>query len=117
MIVLLLATSLILPAAPFQARAEEISVVVSGKPQDAAEVHKAGGRLYIDAQRVGTLYGGQVYWYAVSGRVRLTQRGRALQLVAGSDKALIGDRELKMGDAVLVRADRAFVPLSFLRGP
>ena len=53
----------------------------------------------------------------MSGRVRLTQRGRALQLVAGSDKALIGDRELKMGDAVLVRADRAFVPLSFLRGP
>ena len=117
MIVLLLAASLILPAAPFRARAEEISVVVSGKPQDAAEVYKAGGRLYIDAQRVGTLYGGQVYWYAVSGRVRLTLRGRALQLVAGSDKALIGDRELKMGDAVIVRADRAFVPLSFLSGP
>lgn len=115
-LVLLLVASLILPAAPFRARAEEISVVVSGKPQEAAEVHKVGGRLYIDAQRVGTLYGGQVNWYAVSGRVRLSVRGRALQLVVGSDKALIGDRELKLGDAVIVRADRAFVPLSFLSG-
>jgi len=116
-LVLLLAASFILPAAPLRARAEEISVVVSGKPQDAAQTYTAGGRLYLDAQRVGALYGGQVYWYNVSGRVQLSLRGRTLQLVAGSDKAVVGDRELKMGDAVIVRASRAFVPFSFLSGP
>jgi N-acetylmuramoyl-L-alanine amidase len=115
-LVLLTAVLTILSAAPSRARAGEIAVVVSGKAQEAAESYRAGGRSYIDAKRIGALYGGQVYWYAVSGRVQLTLRGRTLQLVAGSDKALAGDRELKMGDPVIVRASRAFVPLSFLTG-
>ena len=116
-LLLLPAILLILSAAPSRARAEEVSVVVSGKPQEAAETYKAGGKLYLDARRVGSLYGGQVYWYPVSGRVQLSLRGRTLQLVAGSDKAKAGDRELKMGDPMIVRVSRAFVPLSFLTGP
>jgi N-acetylmuramoyl-L-alanine amidase len=116
-LVLLLAASLILPAAPIRARAGEVAVVVSGKPQDAVETYLADGKLYLDVNRVGALYGGQVYWYAVSGRVRLSLRGRSLQLVAGSNKASAGDQELKMRDAVIVRVSRAFVPVSFLTGP
>ncbi|MDD5303703.1 MAG: N-acetylmuramoyl-L-alanine amidase, partial [Elusimicrobia bacterium] len=116
-LVLLLAASLILPAAPSRARAGEISVVVSGKPQDAAETYVAGGKLYLDAKRVGALYGGQVYWYPVSGRVQLSLRGRSLQIVAGSNKASAGDRDMKMSDAVIVRVSHAFVPVSFLSGP
>ncbi|MCM2304531.1 MAG: N-acetylmuramoyl-L-alanine amidase [Elusimicrobia bacterium] len=114
--VLLTAILSILPAAPLVARAEEIAVVVSGKAQEAAESYRAGGKAYVDAKRVGALYGGQVYWYPVSGRVQLSLRGRALQLVVGSDKATAGDRELRMGDPVIVRASRAFVPLSLLTG-
>lgn len=116
-LVLLLAASLILSTAPFRARAEEVSVVVSGKAQVAADLYKVGSKLYLDAQSVGALYGGQVYWYPVSGRIQLSVRGRALQLVVGSDKAMAGDREMKMGDAIILRVSRAFVPLSFLVGP
>jgi N-acetylmuramoyl-L-alanine amidase len=116
-LVFLLATALILPAAPSRARAEEVSVVVSGKAQTSIESYKAGGKLYLDAKRVGSLYGGQVYWYPVSGRVQLSLRGRTLQLVAGSEKATAGDREMKMADPVIVRVSHAFVPLSFLAGP
>ena len=107
-LVLLLAASVMLPAAPFRARAEEISV---------ADAYTVGGKPYLDAKRVGALYGGQVYWYPVSGRIQLTMRGRSLQLVVGSDKASAGDLKLKMRDAVIMRASRAFVPLSFLTGP
>lgn len=114
--VLLTAALWVLSAAPLRARAEEISVVVSGKAQETADSYRAGGKVYLDAKRVGALYGGQVYWYAVSGRVQLSLRGRTMQLVAGSDKALTGDRELRMKDPVIVRASRAFVPLSFLTG-
>ena len=71
-LILLLAASLILPAAPFRARAEGISVVVSGKAQDAAETYKANGKLYLDTKSVGALYGGQIYWYPVSGRVHVS---------------------------------------------
>jgi len=92
-------------------------VVVSGKPQEAADAYQADGRLYLDAKRVGELYGGQVYWYPVSGRIQLSMRGRSLQLVVGSDKATAGDLELKLAEPVIVRVSRALVPLSFLTGP
>lgn len=116
-LVLLPAILVLLCAAPSRARAEEVAVVVSGQPREAVEAYKAGGKLYLDAKSVGALYGGQVYWYSVSGRVQLSLRGRALQLVVGSDKAAAGDRELKLEDPVIVRVSRAFVPLSFLSGP
>jgi N-acetylmuramoyl-L-alanine amidase len=116
-LVFLPAILLSLAAAPCRARAEALSVVVSGKAQDPADAYKAGGKLYLDAKRVGALYGGQVYWYPVSGRVQLSLRGRSLQLVADSDKAKAGDAELKMAEPVIVRVSRAFVPLSFLTGP
>lgn len=114
---LLLSASLILSAAPLPARAETIAVVVSGKAQDGADIYKLGGKLYIDAKSIGALYGGQVYWYPVSGRVQLSLRGRSLQFVVGSGKAMAGDQEMKMADAVIMRVSQAFVPLSFLAGP
>ncbi len=88
--------------------------MVAGKPQDPVEAYKAGSKLYLDAKRVGDLYGGQVYWYPVSGRVRISVRGRSLNLLAGSDKAQSGEEELDMGEALLVRASRAFIPVPFL---
>ncbi len=117
-LVLLLATaSISCLGAPSRARAEEVAIVVSGTPQAAADAYRAGGKLYLDAKRVGALYGGQVYWYPVSGRVQLSLRGRSLQLVVGADKAAAGGEEMGLGDPVIARISRAFVPLSFLTGP
>lgn len=93
-----------------------LAVVISGKQRDSIEIFKTGSKLYLDAKRVGALYGGQVYWYPVSGRVQLSRLGRSLSLLAGSDKALAGDEELRLDDPVLVRVSRAFVPVSFLTG-
>ncbi len=111
---ILLTAALLFSAGPIRVRAQDVAVVVSGKPQGAAESYRAGGELYLDAKQVGALYGGQVYWYPVSGRVNITARGRSLQLVVGSDKASTGDRELALTRPVIVRASRAFVPLSLL---
>ncbi|MBI4059846.1 MAG: N-acetylmuramoyl-L-alanine amidase [Elusimicrobia bacterium] len=112
--VLQLAALLILSCAPLGARGEKISIVVSGKQARSESVYRAEGGLYLDAKLIGALYGGQVYWYPVSGRVHLSLRGRSLQFVAGSDKAAAGDKELRLDEAVIVRASRALVPLSFL---
>ena len=95
---------------------DELAVVRAGKPAGAIEAYKAGGAVYLDAKRVGELYDGQVYWYPVSGRVQLSVRGRTLQFVVESDKAQAGDHELKLPQAVLLRASRAFIPLDFLAG-
>jgi len=115
-LVLLPAILSLLAAAPLRARAEDVAVVVSGKAREAAESYKAGGKLYLDAKSVGEMYGGQVYWYPVSGRVQLSLRGRSLQLVAGSDTAAAGEAVFRMADPLIVRISRAFVPLSFLTG-
>lgn len=114
---LLLSAAVLVLAGPMRARAEDVSVVVQGTPKESAESYRAGGELYLEAKRVGSFYGGSVYWYPVSGRVNISVRGRALTLVAGSGKATAGDRELKLEHPVIVRASRAFVPLSLLTSP
>ena len=88
---------------------EELAVVAMGKPQDPVAAYRAESKLYIDAKRVGELYGGQVYWYPVSGRVKLSLRGRSLNFVVDSSKASTDDGELELGGPMIVRASRAFI--------
>jgi hypothetical protein len=111
---LLTASLLPLSAAPLRA-AETVAVVVSGKALDAVPAYKAGGEQYLDAKRVGQLYGGQVYWYQVSGRVSLSLHGRTMQFVVDSAKASAGDETFTMAAPAIVRAGQAFVPISLLR--
>jgi N-acetylmuramoyl-L-alanine amidase len=95
--------------------AETVAVVVAGAALDPVPSYQAGGELYLDAKRVGTIYGGQVYWYPVSGRVQFTLRGRTLQFVVDSAKAVSGEEKFSLAAPVIVRASQAFVPVSFLR--
>ena len=110
----LTAAYLLLSAAPSRA-AETAAVVVSGKALDPIPSYKAGGEQYLDAKRVGEIYGGQVYWYPVSGRVQLSLRGRTLQFVVDSTKATAGAEVFTLSAPVIVRASQAFIPVSFLR--
>jgi N-acetylmuramoyl-L-alanine amidase len=114
-IALLLTAALVLASSARVRAAETVAVVVAGEPMDPVPAYKAGGELYLDAKRVGEIYGGQVYWYPVSGRVQLSLRGRTLQFVVDSNKASAGDESFVLTAPVIVRASRAFVPLSFLR--
>ncbi|MBI4370703.1 MAG: N-acetylmuramoyl-L-alanine amidase [Elusimicrobia bacterium] len=111
---LLPAAFLVLSAAAARLAAEEAAVVVSGKPVASAAVYRAGGEAYLDARSVGRALGGQVYWYPVSGRVRLSLRGRAMQFVADSARAESGGESFVLPAPVKVRASRAFLPVSFL---
>ncbi len=108
------AIAISISAAPARA-AETVAVVVSGKALDPAPSYKAGGEQYLDAKRVGEIYGGQVYWYPVSGRVQLSLRGRSLQFVVDSAKASAGEETLALTAPVIVRAGQAFIPVSLLR--
>lgn len=110
---LLTAASVLVPAAPARA-AETVAVVVSGAPLNPVPSYRAGGELYLEAKRIGEIYGGQVYWYPVSGRVQLSLRGRSLQFVVDSRKASAGAETFPLSAPVIVRASHAYVPLSFL---
>jgi N-acetylmuramoyl-L-alanine amidase len=110
----LLAMLVLPPAAPARA-ADTVAVVVAGTPLNPVPSYQSGGELYLAAKSIGEIYGGQVYWYPVSGRIQLTLRGRTLQFVVDSNKAAAGDAAFTLSAPVIVRASRAFVPLSFLR--
>ena len=110
----LLTAAFVLASAARVRAAETVAVVVAGEALDPVPSYKAGGELYLEAKRVGQIYGGQVYWYPVSGRVQLSLRGRTLQFLVDSTKASAGDESFALSAPVIVRASRAFVPLSFL---
>ncbi|MFI5349943.1 MAG: N-acetylmuramoyl-L-alanine amidase [Elusimicrobiota bacterium] len=109
----LTAAALALSSAPARA-GDTAAVVVAGKALDPVPSYQSGGEPYLDAKRVGEIYGGQVYWYPVSGRVSLSLRGRTMQFVVDSAKATAGDETLTLGAPAIVRASSAFIPVSFL---
>jgi N-acetylmuramoyl-L-alanine amidase len=102
-------------AAP-SAHGEELQVVLNGRYHEPLAAYKVGNRLFINAKQAGELYGGQVYWYPVSGRVQLGFRSRTLQLVAGSAAASVDGRTVALEEPVLLRAAQAYAPLSFFLG-
>lgn len=106
---LLLSLRLAVPAA-----GEDLPVVVNGRALDPVSSYKIGSSYYLDAKSVGALYGAQVYWHHVSGRLQLSLRGRQAQFVGDSDEALLDGKAVKLGARVLLRANQAFVPLAFL---
>lgn len=93
---------------------EEISVVVGGNFYGAAQPYRIGSDLYLSAKEAGSIFGTQVYWYPVSGRVRLQSRGETMEFVAGSDRASWKGREIRLSSKVLLRGDKAWIPLGFL---
>ena len=91
---LLLSAAFLLASSSPARAAETVAVVVSGAALDPVPSYKAGGELYLDAKRVGELYGGQVYSYPVSGRVQLSMRGRTMQFLVDTKKATVGDESI-----------------------
>lgn len=92
---------------------EEISVVVSGKYYDPIPAYKVGPARYLSARQAAGLYGAQVYWYPVSGRLLMSLRGRRLQFLANSDAVKSQDRTFRLESPMILRASQAYIPLSF----
>lgn len=95
--------------------AEEISVSLAGKPRDGVSAYKVGEAYFLDAKQAGELYGGQVYWYPVSGRLQISFRGRAIQFLIDSQTANLDGKPFKMDAAVMLRTSQAYIPLSFFQ--
>ena len=91
----------------------EVSVMIDGRYHESLSAYKAGPAYYLSAKEAGAVYGAQVYWYPVSGRIQMSLRGRQIQFLANSDSATIAGRSLLLDGAVLLRASRAYIPLSF----
>lgn len=93
--------------------AEEIGVSVGGKARDAVESYKVGSTYYLSAQQAAAIYGCQVYWYPVSGRLQMSARGKSLQFLVGSDEVSGLTEPVKLDAAVMLRTSHAFIPMTF----
>lgn len=87
-----------------------------GNSRAPVAVQRIGERLFLNAKQAGELYGGQIYWYPVSGRVQMSFRGGKVQLLAGSQEATLEGEPVSLEAPVLLRAAQAYVPLSFFLG-
>lgn len=94
-------------------RAEELPVVLNGQYRDPVNVYRIGASYFLSAKEAARLYGGQHYWYPVSGRVQLSVHGKSLQLQAGSAQVQVGDTMRTLDAPVMLRTSQAYIPLSF----
>ncbi|MBI4376195.1 MAG: N-acetylmuramoyl-L-alanine amidase [Elusimicrobia bacterium] len=99
------------------ARWDQVSAIVSDRYYGSVSVYRVADRVYLDAKEAGPLYGGQVYWYPVSGKVQINLRGKALQFLVDSDTVQVGEKIVKLEAPVIVRTSRAFIPLTFFLTP
>lgn len=106
---------LVLLTLPSALGAEEISVSLAGKARDGVTAYKVGEAYFLDAKQAGSLYGGQVYWYPVSGRLQMSFRGRAMQFLVDSNIVNLDGKSVKMDAAVMLRTSQAYIPLSFFQ--
>lgn len=97
--------------------AGEIEVVKGGKYWGKVDSYEAGPEVYIGLKEASKVYGAQLYWYAASGEVSLTLRGRPVVFKEDSDEVSVDGRPAKLPRAMLTRVGRAFIPIEFLSDP
>jgi len=95
------------------ASAEDIQVVKSGKYYGTTSAYRIGENVYLGAKESAGVYGGQVYWYAVRGEVRLSLRGKQIQFAKDSATVDVNGKSVDMPRAMIVRAGKAFIPIEF----
>ncbi|MBI4385857.1 MAG: N-acetylmuramoyl-L-alanine amidase [Elusimicrobia bacterium] len=99
------------------ARAGDIEVAVSGRYAGSVSSYRLGGAHYLEAKQAGEVYGGQVYWYPVTGRVQISLRGQQLRFMTGSKEVQLGSQGMQLSNEIVTRASRAFIPLEFFLSP
>ncbi|MBI5881612.1 MAG: N-acetylmuramoyl-L-alanine amidase [Elusimicrobia bacterium] len=91
-----------------------MEVVSDGRYKGTAEEYRVGKTVYLSAKDVGSVYGAQVYWFPVSGRLKLSLRGRQLELMVGSDTAVLDGKRIPLGAQVILKGTEAFMPAGLL---
>ncbi|MDE2314279.1 MAG: N-acetylmuramoyl-L-alanine amidase, partial [Elusimicrobia bacterium] len=103
-------------AAVVTARAKTVDVLVSGWPR-ALPGRDLGGQEYVAIRDLASVGGGSVYYFSVSGRVRLRLPRADAEFVAGSTKVKIDGQSLSMPGKTRWRWNEAYVPASLLESP
>jgi len=99
------------------AKAEEIQVVKSGRVFGKADAYRVEDATYLALKDAALIYDAKASYYGVSKRVTLSLRGRKAVFRVGGSEALLGDKKIEMPQKVLMRQDRAYLPMALLESP
>ncbi|HOW88659.1 MAG TPA: N-acetylmuramoyl-L-alanine amidase [Elusimicrobiales bacterium] len=100
-------------SAPAQARVDEVSYMKNGVYVGKINTYKINQTLYLDASRSAKLIGGKIYWYPVSGKLLLQNKGNKIVFFLKSDSVALNDTEISFPRPLIVRGGRAFLSMDF----
>ncbi|MFA6433472.1 MAG: N-acetylmuramoyl-L-alanine amidase [Elusimicrobiales bacterium] len=103
----------LLLCAPAQARMDEVSYMKNGAYVGKIGTYTMNGSLYLEAASSAKLMGGKIYWYPVSGKLMLQNKGNKILFFMKSDSVMINDTKVALPNPLIVRGGKAFLAMDF----
>ena len=100
-------------AAAAQAKVDEVAYMKNGAYVGRIGTYILNDSLYLDATRSAKLIGGKIYWYPVSGKLMLQNRGNKIMFFMKSDEVTLNDTKVSLSNPLIVRGGRAFLAMDF----
>ena len=99
--------------APAQAKVDEVSYMKNGAYVGKIGTYTLNDALYLDATRAARLMGGKIYWYPVSGKLMLQNKGNKIVFFMKSDSVMLNDTRVSLSNPLIVRGGKAFLAVDF----
>ncbi len=99
--------------APAQAKVDEVAYMKNGAYVGKVGTYTLNDTLYLDAAKSAKLMGGKIYWYPVSGKLLLQNKGNKIVFFMKSDSVKLNDTEVTLPNPLIVRGGKAFLAMDF----
>ncbi len=95
------------------ARVDEVTYMKNGSYVGKIGTYRLGEALYLDATRSAKFIGGKIYWYPVSGKLLLQNKGNKIVFFMKSDEVMLNDTKVSLPTPLIVRGGSAFLAMDF----
>ncbi|MBI4803499.1 MAG: N-acetylmuramoyl-L-alanine amidase [Elusimicrobia bacterium] len=100
-------------AAAAHAKVDEVTYMKNGAYIGKIGTYILNGNLYLNAAASAKLMGGKIYWYPVSGKLMLQNKGNKVVFFMKSDEVMLNDSSVSMPNPLIVRGGKAFLVMDF----
>ncbi|MEI7481678.1 MAG: N-acetylmuramoyl-L-alanine amidase [Elusimicrobiota bacterium] len=95
------------------ARVDDVTYMKNGGYVGKIGTYTLNDTLYLDANKSAKLMGGKIYWYPVSGKLLLQNKGNKILFFMKSDSVMLNDTKVSLPNPLIVRGGSAFLAMSF----
>lgn len=98
---------------PAQAKMAEVTYMKNGAYVGKIGTYTLNNTLYLDASKSARLMGGKIYWYPVSGKLMMQNKGNKIVFFMKSDSVMLNDTSVSLANPLIVRGGKAFLAINF----